>query len=47
MTIAKAVKLLKEYHKQADESNKARPGFIKNPVAWALYQVWREADKGR
>lgn len=45
MTIAKAVRLLKAYHKQAEEANEAHPGFIKNPVAFALYRVWREADK--
>ena len=47
MTIAKAVKLIKEYNKQAEEINKARPGMIKTPVAWALYRVWREADSRR
>jgi hypothetical protein len=44
MTIEKAVKLLKKYHKQAEDNNKVYPNFIKNPVAWALYQVWREAN---
>lgn len=47
MTITKAVRLVKAYAKQAEEINKARPGMIKNPVAWALYRVWREADERR
>jgi len=47
MTIEKAVKLLKAYYKRAEENNKIYPGFIRNPVAWALYQVWKEAEKRR
>ncbi|MBQ9211112.1 MAG: hypothetical protein IJ153_11065 [Clostridia bacterium] len=46
MTIKKAVALLEKYHQQAENTNKVIPGFIKNPVAWALYQAWKEADKG-
>ena len=40
MTLEKAIQRLKE---QVDYAASQR--WIYNPVAWALYQVWKEADK--
>lgn len=40
MTIEKAIKLLQQEYDRA-----SRLAFIKNPVANALYQVWKKADK--
>ena len=45
MSIEKAVRLLKKYHREAEETKKHWPWFIKNTVAWALYMVWMEARK--
>lgn len=40
MTLERAHELLDQFYENAKKSN----GLIKNPVAWALYQVWRRAD---
>lgn len=40
MTIQRAVMLLRKYYKNALETAR-----IKKPLAWALYQVWQEADR--
>lgn len=41
MTPEKAIRIFWEYFGKA----KGRE-YIKNPVAWALYQTWKEADNG-
>lgn len=42
MTIEKALKLVEE------EYNKAKDlSYIRNPLAYALYTVWKLADKER
>ena len=40
MSLEKAIKLLQQEYDRA-----SRLAFIKNPVAYALYQVWKMADK--
>lgn len=40
MTLEKAIKLLQQEYDRA-----SRLAFIKNPVAYALFQVWKMADK--
>lgn len=40
MTLQKAEKRLKEEFEKAKKL-----GFVNNPIAYALYQVWKEADK--
>lgn len=40
MTIEKAIKLLTKEYERAK-----RLSFVRNPVAYALYQVWKMADK--
>lgn len=40
MTLEKAVKLLEQEYERA-----CRLAFVKNPVAYALFQVWKMADK--
>lgn len=35
---------LKRCYKEALEQNCLHPGFIRKPLAWALYQVWRKYD---
>lgn len=39
MTPEKAIRKFWEFYGKAKGS-----GYIRNPVAWALYQVWKEAD---
>ena len=41
MRLKTAHELLDKFYVNAKNSN----GLIKNPVAWALYQVWRRADE--
>ena len=41
MTPEKAIKRFWEYYGKAKGLE-----CIRNPVAWALYQVWKEADNG-
>ena len=39
MTLEKAKALLEKEYERA-----LRLGWVRNPVAYALYQVWKEAD---
>jgi len=39
MTLKKAIRLLEEEYERAK-----RMDFVRNPLAYALYQVWRKAD---
>lgn len=39
MTIEKAIELLKDLYNDALNSS-----WIRNPVAWALYQTWMKAE---
>lgn len=39
MTLEKAIDLLKEKYEQAKKLD-----FVKNPLAYALYQIWAKAD---
>lgn len=39
MTLAKAVNLVITEYERAQKMD-----HIKNPIAWALYQVWKMAD---
>ena len=41
MDIQKAIKLLEQEYERAKKSP-----FVQKPLAWALYQVWRRADRG-
>ena len=41
----RAVRTVKQYYRTAMAQNAIRPGFIRDPAAWALYQAWREADE--
>lgn len=40
MTIDKAIKLLKEEYEKANFTE-----WVHNPIAYALYQVWKMANK--
>lgn len=40
MTLEKAIKLLKAEYERA----KNIP-YVQNPLAWALYQVWKKVDE--
>ncbi len=40
MTLAEAIKLLETEYERAKKLD-----YIKNPLAYALYQVWKIADK--
>ena len=42
MTLEKAIKTLEEEYEFAKKQ-----GWIKNPLAYALYEVWKRADAGR
>lgn len=42
MTLEDAKKLLDEEYERAK-----RLEYVKKPLAYALYQVWKKADKGR
>ena len=42
MTLEEAIKLLNWYYERAKNME-----YVQNPLAWALYQVWKEADKKR
>ena len=43
----RAIRTLRTYYQRAMDSNKIPPGFITNPLAWALYQTWRDVDARR
>lgn len=40
MTIEKAIEQIRQYYAAALNLK-----HVRKPLAWALYQVWREADK--
>lgn len=40
MTLDSAIRLLKEEYERAQKQE-----YIKNPLAYALYQVWKKADR--
>lgn len=40
MSLEKAIKLLQQEYDRV-----SRLAYVKNPVAYALYQVWKKADK--
>ena len=42
MTIEQAIELLRQKY---DEAKNLK--YVINPLAWALYQVWKEADNGK
>lgn len=42
MTLEKAVKLLEAKYERAKKME-----YVQNPLAWALYQVWKKADERR
>lgn len=42
MTLEDAIKLLEKEYERAQSME-----YVKNPIAWALYQTWKKADKSR
>lgn len=42
MTLEQAISLLRERYEKARKNK-----YVQFPLAWALHQVWREADKER
>lgn len=40
MTLNKAIKMLKEQYEKAKKLE-----WVHNPIAYALYHVWKEADR--
>ena len=36
---------LPEWAKKIEEYRKSAPSYIQNPLAWALYQTWKEYDR--
>lgn len=40
MTLEKAIDMLKKEYELAKKQE-----YIRNPLAWAIYQVWRAADR--
>lgn len=40
MTLKKALKLVEEKYEEAQKSS-----YIRKPLAWALFKVWRMADQ--
>lgn len=40
MTLQKVLKLVEEEYSKAKENP-----YVKNPLAYALYQVWKKADR--
>lgn len=40
MTFENAIDLIKQEYEKASKSN-----YINNPIAYALYQVWKKADR--
>jgi hypothetical protein len=42
MTLKKAIELLEAEYERAKKLE-----YIHNPLAWALYQVWKKADERR
>lgn len=42
MTLEDAIEMLKTEYEKAEKQD-----YILNPIAYALYQVWKKADKKR
>lgn len=42
MSLEQAIKILKEKYEYA-----CRQSWVHDPVAWALYETWREVDRRR
>ena len=42
MTLEKAIKMLEEEYEKAKKLE-----WVHNPLAYALYKVWKRADAGR
>lgn len=42
MTLKKAIELLESEYERAKKLE-----YVHNPLAWALYQVWKKADERR
>ena len=42
MTLEQAIELLRKEYREAKEM-----GFIKRPLAWALFQTWKKVDQTR
>ena len=40
MTLEQAIELLKKEYERANNMD-----YVQKPLAWALHQVWKEADK--
>ena len=40
MTLEQAIEMLKKQYEEAKTHE-----YIRNPIVWALYQVWRAADR--
>lgn len=40
MTIDKAIELLRSEYERAQKME-----YVKKPLAWALYQVWKKVDR--
>jgi len=40
MTLEEAIEILKKNYDKAKQLK-----YINNPLAWALYQTWKEADR--
>lgn len=45
MTLQSAIKRLELEYKKAKDLQKM--GFVYNPMAFALYKVWKMADQGK
>ena len=42
MTIERAIKMLEEKYERAKKMD-----FVKRPLAYALYQVWKKVDRAK
>lgn len=42
--LERIIRIVRRNYQRAVEQNTLRPGFIRNPAAWALYKAWREMD---
>ena len=42
MTLEQAIELLRKEYERAKNLE-----YVKKPLAWALYQVWKKADRAK
>lgn len=42
MTLEQAIELLRKEYERAKNME-----YVKKPLAWALFQVWKKADKAK